>query len=389
LFSLLFIPLSILLFNQATPAGFLANIVAIPALGFLVLPLTLLASFFAVLDFAALGWLFSVLDKITGWLIDYLQFLQTSVLPASSFADRPGILLASLAIAIFILLLPVNWRARVPAVVLLIVAFCWQPGGVPDNSFRMTVLDVGMGTAVAVETRHHTLIYDFGPGNADGFSAGDWVVRPYLHYRGIEKLDLMVISHVDSDHSGGFISFKDEIDTVALVSGTPQALAERFKLKNTVPDCHSYAPWRWDGVDFEFIASPLSSVSTSTNNQSCVLKVSAKHSVLLSGDIEAEQETSLVHRHASNLAADVLLAPHHGSLSSSTESFIDAVGAGLVIFTAGRNNRWGFPRPQVVARYQQTGSQIYRSDTDGAVTLLSTPGDLYVDHWRKAKRIWH
>ena len=389
LFSLLFIPLSILLFNQATPAGFLANIVAIPALGLLVLPLTLLASIFAVLDFAALGWLFSVLDKITGWLIDYLQFLQTSVLPASSFADRPGIVLASLAIALFILLLPINWRARVPAVVLLIIALFWQPDGVPDNSFRMTVLDVGMGTAVAVETRHHNLIYDFGPGNADGFSAGDWVVRPYLRYRGIEKLDLMVISHVDSDHSGGFISFKDEIDTVPLVSGTPEALAERFKLKNTIPVCHSYAPWRWDGVDFEFIASPLSSVSTSTNNQSCVLKVSAKHSVLLSGDIEAEQETSLVQRHASNLAVDVLLAPHHGSLSSSTESFIDAVGADLVIFTAGRNNRWGFPRPQVVSRYQQTGSQIYRSDTDGAVTLVSTPDDLYVDHWRKAKRIWH
>ena len=388
LFSLLFIPLSILLFNQASPAGFLANIIAIPVLGLLILPLTLLASFFAVLDIAAFGWLFSFLDHLTGWLLDYLHFLQTSLLPVSSFAHRPGIVLASLAIAIFVLLLPVSWRARLPAVVLLLVALCRQPGSVAENSFRMTVLDVGMGTSVVVETRHHSLVYDFGPASADGFSAGAWVVRPYLQYRGIEKPDMMIVSHVDSDHSGGLISFIDDIINQPLVSGTPEALAQRYHMKKAIPLCHTYAPWRWDGVDFEFIASPQGTVSKSTNNQSCVLRVSAEHSVLLSGDIEAEQETNLVNLHDSKLMADVLLAPHHGSLSSSTQSFIDAVDAGSVIFTMGRNNRWGFPRPEVVSRYEKSGSQIYRSDTDGAITILSTPDNLGIDRWRKAKRIW-
>ena len=388
LFSLLFIPLSILLFNQASPAGFLANIIAIPALGLLILPLTLLASLFAVLDISALGWLFSLVDKLTGWLIDYLQFLQTSVQPGLSFAQRPVIVLVSLAIAIFILLLPLSWRARLPAVVLFVVAICWQPGSVPANSFRMTLLDVGMGTSVVIETRHHSLVYDFGPGSADGFSAGAWVVRPYLQYRGIENPDMMIVSHIDSDHSGGLISFMDEIDTVPLVSGTPQSLKERFGLKTAIPLCHRFAPWRWDGVDFEFIAGPLSLLSNSTNNQSCVLRVSAEHSVLLSGDIEAAQEASLINHHESNLAADVLLAPHHGSLSSSTQSFIDAVDAGSVIFTMGRSNRWGFPRPEVVSRYAESGSRIYRSDRDGAITILSTPDNLQIDRWRKSNRIW-
>lgn len=389
LFSLLFIPLSILLFNQASPAGFLANIIAIPVLGLFILPLTLIASFFAVLDINTLGWLFSITDYLTGWLLDYLQFLQTSLLSASSFAHRPGIVLASLAIALFVMLMSVNWRARLPAAVLLLVALCWRPGNVPENSFRLTVLDVGMGTSVVVETRHHSLVYDFGPASADGFSAGAWIVRPYLQYRGIEKPDMMIVSHVDSDHSGGLISFIDDIGSVPLVSGSPEALAERFRMDYAIPLCHEYAPWRWDGVDFEFIASPLSSVSVSTNNQSCVLRVSAEHSVLLSGDIEAEQETSLVNLHEPRLKADVLLAPHHGSLSSSTQSFIDAVDAGSVIFTLGKNNRWGFPRPEVVSRYEESGSKIYRSDIDGAVTVMSTSDNLDIDRWRKTKRIWH
>ncbi len=390
LFSLLFVPLSILLFSQASPAGFVANIIAIPILGLLILPLTLIASICAVLNTAvAAEWLFYLLDKITGWLLDYLQLLQTSLPPVSSLADRPGLLLVSLAIGTFILLLPIDLRTRLPAFVLLLVAVCWQPEGIPENGFQMTVLDVGMGTAVVVETRQHSLVYDFGPGNANGFSAGDWVVRPYLQNRGIDQPDLMIVSHVDSDHSGGFVSFLDDIDTVPVVSGTPKELAKRFELKTMMQNCHNYPAWRWDGVDFEFLTGSLKSVSKSTNNQSCVLKIRGSHSVLLSGDIEAEQEMRLLNLRASDLKADILLAPHHGSLTSSTEAFVRAVDAEVVIFTLGRNNRWGFPKAEVVSRYQQLDSRIYRSDFDGAVMVLSMPDSLNVDSWRQSKRIWH
>ncbi len=389
LFSLLFVPLSILLFDQASPAGFLANIVAIPLLGIVILPLTLIAVPISLLDGTIAGILLHGVDQITDWLLRYLQFLQTSVLPAWSFADRPGLLLASLAVALVILLLPVGWRARIAPMVLLLIVLSWHHDPVAHGDFRMTVLDVGMGTSVVLETRNHSLVYDFGPGRAGGFNAGDWILRPYLQFRGVRQADLMIVSHVDSDHSGGLIGFIDEIENNLLISGDPPALRSRYGLAVSVPDCHDYPPWRWDGVAFEFIAVSRQVAQQTSNNRSCILKVSGRHSALLTGDIEADQERWLVETSSSSLRSDILLAPHHGSLTSSTDGFIDAVDSAQVIFTVGRNNRWGFPKLEILTRYRRQGSRIYRSDFDGAITLLSTQDSLLIERSRKSARIWH
>ncbi len=388
LFSLLFIPLGILLFNQASPAGFLANIVAIPLLSFIILPITLISSLLSIFDFSAATVLFGWLDHLTGWLLIYLEILLKSGLQAYQHTGLP-LLLLCLAIGLILMFLPIGWRARIPALVLLPVALMWQPAVIQAGSFRLSVLDVGMGTSVVVETENHNLIYDFGPGNKDGFSAGAWVVKPYLRYRGIDQTDLMVISHVDSDHSGGFISFVDDYAGAQLVTGTPHRLEKRFNLDKPIRSCHNYPAWRWDGIDFEFLATMPGYGSRSSNNSSCVLKISGIHTALLSGDIEAEQEYQLLNQHGDKLAADILLVPHHGSLTSSTKAFIDTVAASVAIFTLGRDNRWGFPKSEVLERYRQSTANIFRTDRDGAISLFSQSEALQIHTQRRFNRIWH
>ena len=394
LFFLLLIPISILLFQQATPAGFIANIVAIPLLSFIILPLTLISALFAILDLPLASVLFNQLDRLTGWLLDYLQLLLASGLQTYSKAGHPVLLLACMGIGLVFALLPVGWRTRVPALLLLLIAILWQPPTVDADNFQMTALDVGMGTAVVVETQHHSLIYDFGPGTKQGFSAGDWVVKPFLQYRGITQPDLMIVSHVDSDHSGGFISFIDQtvtasLPTAPLLTGMPDALEKRFDLSRPVRSCHDYPAWHWDGIDFEFLVTQPRGTITRSNNHSCVLKISGRHTALLTGDIEAAQENKLRQQWIEKLAADILLVPHHGSLTSSTRDFIKVVSPVVAVFTVGRNNRWAFPKPAVIDRYRQINSTIIRTDQQGAVSLLSWAEGLSVATHRRYARIWH
>ena len=389
LFSLLFIPISLLLFGQASPAGFLANIIAIPALSLVILPLVLLASSLAVFDIPVAVSLFALVDSMMGYLMDYLRAVLDFGPEVYQSSQTPILLLLFAGTGLLLLLLPVNRAIRKPALMLLLVPIFWRTERIEQGGYRLTVLDVGMGTSIIVETRHHSLIYDFGPGNDSGFSAGNWVVKPYMRYRGIDNADLMVVSHVDQDHSGGFISFADDLNFPRLLSGTPRALVERFKLKDSVRSCHDFPEWQWDGVGFEFLGSDAIEINPATNNRSCVLLIKSRHRVLLSGDIEADQEKRLLFKMPDKLVADVLLAPHHGSLTSSTEAFVKQVSPQIVVFTLGRDNRWGFPKSEVVSRYQKIGSQIYRSDRHGAIMLTSDADGLEVESFRQRnRRLW-
>jgi competence protein ComEC len=153
-------------------------------------------------------------------------------------------------------------------------------------------------------------------------------------------------------------------------------------------------PWRWDGVDFQFLAfpkeGPAIALMDDTNNRSCVLKIQGKHSVLLTGDIEAERENWLVSVNPEYLKSDLLVAPHHGSSSSSTVDFIDKVLPKAVIFTVGKNNRWNFPKPEVISRYKAIQSGIFRTDKHGAVTFYSGSNNFLIESERiRHPRFWH
>lgn len=390
LFSLLFIPLSLMLFNQASPAGFFANVVAIPLLSLVILPAVLLASTLAFFQLSFAEWLFTGIDWLMGVLFDYLSLLLDSGLGVYQNANTPILLLLSATIGLLLLLLPLGKTAIKPALLLILLPFFWHNKGLDQGGFQLTVLDVGMGTSIVVETKYHSLVYDFGPGRRQGFSAGEWVVKPYLRFRSIDDPDLMIISHADQDHSGGFYSFVDDVDPARLLSGTPSEVGELFEFESEVRDCHDYPAWRWDGVDFEFFTNDDLLTDESRNNRSCVLKVSGYHSVLLSGDIEAEQERRLINAYGLKLKSDVLVAPHHGSLTSSTEAFVNQVLPKITVFTLGRNNRWGFPKKAVTDRYKKTGRTVYRSDHHGAVTIHSHAEGMSIDSYRQGRnRLWN
>lgn len=390
LFSLIFIPVGIVLFGQINSAGFFANIIAIPMVSFVLLPLTLLAGFMASLNLPYADWLLIASDKGLTQLIEYLQWLIESGLAAFGTANIPLPLVLSALIGLVILLMPKATPAKKPAMLLVLLPLIWSPDKADYGGFEMTVLDVGMGTSVIVRTRNHSLVYDYGPGNNLGFSAGSWVVKPFLQYHGIATPDLMVISHVDQDHSGGFITFKSDYDRSRLISGTPDELQKRYNLEPPIRSCHGIAGWLWDGVEFEFLPLPKTSDMNDSNNRSCVLKIQGLHSILLAGDIESEREGWLVRSNPDRLKADLLVAPHHGSLTSSTPDFIGSVLPRAVVFTVGKYNRWGFPKPQVIDRYQAINSQIYRTDLHGAISVYSDLEGFRVESLRERKPgLWH
>ena len=390
LFSLLYIPISIVLFDQLNPASFFANIVAIPLVSLVIVPLGMLGSLIAGFDWFFAAWLFSASDLLLGLLLKYLELLEHSGLAAIQYSGTPFVVLCLSTIGLIMLLMPAGFPARKPALLLLLLPLLWQRPELEIGAYQLTVLDVGMGTSAVVQTRHHSLVYDFGPGNADGFSSAQWVLKPYLRHQGIKDPDLLIISHADQDHSGGFYSFLDDYDPSRLVSGTPQEVSEKFELTRPVRSCHGYSKWYWDGVIFEFLSLPVITIPTSENNRSCVLKVSGYDSMLLAGDIESEQELRLVEAFPGKLSASVLVVPHHGSSTSSTDEFLQAVQPRFSLFTVGKNNRWGFPREEVLANYSEVNSQVLRTDERGAITVYSRATGLKIELHRKPdSKIWY
>ena len=389
LFSLLFVPISIVLFDQLNPASFFANIIAIPLVSLVIVPLDMLGSLISGFDWVFTEWLFRASDLLLSLLLDYLQLLLNSGLAAVHYGGIPFIALCLSTMGLLILMMPAGFPGRKPALLLVVLPLLWQRTELEFGAYQLTVLDVGMGTSAVIQTGQHSLVYDFGPGNAQGFSSAQWVLKPYLRYQGIKDPDLLIISHVDQDHSGGFYSYLANHDPAKLVTGTPLEVVEKFNLARPVRSCHGYPKWRWDGVDFEFLSLPVKS-TTSINNRSCVLKVSGYDSALLAGDIESEQEQRLLEALPEKLSASVLVVPHHGSSTSSTLQFLRAVKPEFSLFTVGKNNRWGFPKPEVLVNYREVNSQILRTDEQGAISVFSSATGLRLEvHRQPGSKIWY
>jgi competence protein ComEC len=386
-FVLLFAPLGVFIFGQVNFAGLPANLVAIPLLSLLILPIVLTACLLSALWSTGASVLFALADRLLDYLLGYLDLLLSAGLQSTVVDAYPPLLVClALAVVIFALLPRLPWLSAV-AVAILGVLLCWQPARLEHGVYELLVLDVGMGSSLLLRTRHHSLVYDFGPGRKNRFSAADRALIPVMHRLGIVETDLLVVSHVDQDHSGGLSSFVGNYRWPQLLSGTPQELRSRFDLQHRVRSCHGYPQWHWDGVLFRFLETD--SANGSTNNRSCILQITGHHRLLLPGDIEAVQERKLVEVYGDELAADILLAPHHGSNTSSSQLFVDRVRPGQVVFTLARNNRWGFPVESVTSRYREIGARIFRSDLDGAIRFTSEGAGLHVSTLRNPpQRIW-
>ena len=433
-------PLSLLFFQQLSVVGFAANLVAIPLVTLLVTPLALL------------GMLLPPLWLLAAWLVQGLSVLlqQLAGLPWamwSSAAAPPwavvcGLLAGALAV------LPLPWRLRLlalPLMLPLLLPPLQRPG---PGRFELVAADVGQGSAVLVRTQHHLLLFDTGPAYSPEADAGGRVLLPLLRARGERQIDLLMLSHRDSDHTGG---------AAALLAGLPVAMissslaADHALLQRGPPHrrCDAGQSWVWDGVRFDVLHPPAADHATAVkpNAISCVLRVQGDHgSALLAGDVEAAQEAALVQRGAgsisaeskpsgpgagtqslsapraqvpplsaprtqvpplsapraeipplsalraqippsSALRADVLLVPHHGSRTSSTAAFIDAVAPRVAVVQAAYRSRFGHPAPDVVARYESRGIAVIRSDRCGAWTL-PPEGPAYCER-QHSRRYWH
>ncbi len=374
------LPIMALLFGRMPLSAPLANLLAIPWVGFVVVPLLLLATLVNALLPSVGGVLLSLAEQALVPIWWWLE--QVAALPLGWWilTPPPWTLLLALP-ALLWLLAPQGWPARWLGWPLLAPLLLLRPPTPNPGELWLTVLDVGQGLAAVVRTEHHLLVFDTGPAFAE-LDAGRMVVAPYLRHLGLQQADMLIVSHGDNDHSGGAESLLATVAFGAVRTG-PLALPGRY------PGCRQGERWQWDGVRFE-ILNPAGGDGGSENDRSCVLRVAAAGgSVLLAADIEAAGEAALMARAGQRLTATALVVPHHGSRSSSSAAFVTRVQPRYAVFSVGYRNRWGFPAPQVVARYQAQGSQLLRTDEAGAITLLlPVVGAPQVSSYRRAPRRW-
>lgn len=387
------VPLSMLLFAQVSLASPLANAVAIPVVSLFVTPLALLG---ALLPAPLAGWVLGLAHLAVALLAEGLRWLAASPLAVMNApAPQPWVFLLALAGTAW-MLAPRGWPHRWAGMAAWAPMLTQIPGAPPAGSFTVTAFDVGQGMALLVETEGHRLLYDAGPQYAPGADAAGRILLPYLRGRGIGKLDALVVSHSDVDHAGGARSLLAGVQVAQVHSslgrGHPVVRAARRHSR-----CGAGQAWRWDGVRFEMLGPAPQSYEEEglkANARSCVLRVSAGgKAMLLAADIEAAQEAQLLERMAGpargRLRADVLLAPHHGSGTSSTAAFLAAVEPKLGIFQVGYRNRYRHPKKEVYARYRDLGIRRLRTDESGAVTL-QFGATLEVSSFRtERRRYWH
>ena len=231
---------------------------------------------------------------------------------------------------------------------------------------KIVVLDIGQGLSVVLFTNKHVWVYDTGPSYPNGFNAADAVIIPYLHTMGVHKLDGVIVSHGDNDHAGGFAHLAQNFQISQVYSSYHKLIKSHAAKK-----CKSGKVWWVDGVKFElYQASGLAKRLRSKNNLSCVLSVTGRnYKVLLPGDIESPAEYKLVRKYSHQLKSDILIAPHHGSKTSSSSLFINIIDPRLVIFATGFLNKFGFPNKLVVDRYRDHQVKIYDVGKYGSLSL--------------------
>ncbi|MCW8908743.1 MAG: DNA internalization-related competence protein ComEC/Rec2 [Sedimenticola sp.] len=352
----------------------LVNLVAVPLFSLLLVPLCLGGAMLLLL-FPPLG---AIVLGMAVWLAGLFQFLLIEVAehlgPLVSLAGNPPqILILGALSSVFLLLLPAGIPGRWSGLLLLLPLLLHRPDRPPSGEAWVTMLDVGQGLAVVVQTSRHLMLYDTGPRFASGFDTGRAVVLPYLRFLGVDQVDRIVVSNGDMDHRGGLDSVIDAFPDARLTSGEPDRL-----VAGRANRCQAGERWTWDGVMFE-VLHPGREATWRGNNASCVLSVrSAGGAVLLlTGDIERAAEEALLRQGEGQLEADVVSVPHHGSGTSSGSRFVSATGAAYALVSAGYRNRYGFPRPEVVQRWQSAGARLINTADAGAVMLqLAADGSL-------------
>ena len=356
-------PLLLFFFQQVSLISPLANFIAVPVISLLAVPLSLLAvvlmfgfpllasKLFMVVDTALQG-LWWLLVRLAELPLATISHAQPSVW-ALVFA-LPGVLL---------LLAPRGMPARWLSLIMFLPLVFTSANKPKAGSFNMTLLDVGQGLSVVVQTENHWLVYDTGAKFSAESDMGRSVVLPFLRRQGADKIDRLIISHGDNDHIGGALSLMHGMPTEQVLTSVPQQLSDYSPLM-----CEAGQSWTWDNVTFTLLSPQHPFVSD--NDNSCVLKIESEQgAVLLTSDIETAAESWLVETYGNQLKAKVLISPHHGSKTSSTFEFLQAVQPVYVLIPAGYRNQFGHPHQEVLDRYEQIKAQWLNTADSGAISL--------------------
>lgn len=366
-------PLTGWFFGQASLISPLANLVAVPLVGGVVVPLAVLGGL-AIAVSEPLG---AVLLVLPHALLDGVLAVLTMLAEpdwARVRLARPPVwaLLCALAGAAAVLA-PAALGLRLPGLVLMIPIVTATPERPAWGGFRYTQLDVGQGNAAVIETAHHTLVYDTGARFPSGFNAGEAAVVPFLISRGVRVVDRVIISHGDLDHIGGLAGIVTAMPVGEIVSDEPDAVGYAVGRGPEVTECIPGRAWHWDGVRFSLL-HPDRGWSGSDNARSCVLRVEGRGgSLLLTGDLEAVAEVRLLRLNKAALDVDIIQVPHHGSRTSSLSAFVAAVSPRIAVVAMGYRNRFGLPDPERIARYRRAGARVVDTVSGGAITLRVTP----------------
>ncbi len=368
LISLAMLPLTILFFGTASLTSPVANLVAIPWVSLVVVPLSLLALIVMPVSTALSDLLFKIAAVAIDYLFEGLELIDGTMLSKFYPAEIPISFLVLAFVGLLYLFAPKGFPARWLGAVLMLPAVLFSPDKINHGEFTYTMLDAGQGMASVVQTSSHTLIYDTGTKASESFDVGKLVVIPYLRSKGISNVDTLLVSHEDIDHRGGAKYIHDNIPVTEVISSDPSVL-ENAK----VNACEGSKKWQWDNVDFE-ILSPPAVYPQNDNNRSCVLKVSnGYHSLMLTGDIQKLAENDMLDNYLETnpekLKTEVITVPHHGSKTSSTVEFIEAVSPKIGLITAGYRSRFGHPKPEVKKRYESRGVTLMNTAHHGAISL--------------------
>lgn len=373
LIALALAPLSLWFFQGTSWVGAIVNLLAVPF--FAVLTPFALAALLAHLLWPAAG---LPLLQACAWALDVFHgaLAMCVQLPGLWVAASPApAALAAAAGGVALLFAPRGLPVRALGVLCFLPMLATERAPVRGD-FELTALDVGQGLAVVIRTPHHALLYDAGPAFEEGFDAGASVVAPFLLQAGVRELDVLMLSHGDNDHAGGVAAVRERV-RVRREIGPPGG--ER---------CRAGLRWEWDGVRFEVLHPEAD--TWEGNDASCVLRVQGSFTALLAGDIEAAAEAALVAARSSALRADLLIVPHHGSKTSSTPEFVEAVRPRVAVHSAGWRHHFRHPRPEVVARYAALGARQAVTGQGGAITAWREDGRLEVrEHRREAARFWN
>jgi len=380
------LPLTALEFSRVTFVAPPVNLVAVPIFSFVTVPFALAG---LLLDgvFEPLG------DSALRIAAASLQAIESLVaiaagLPGAYLAipSLNGVAWLYLIAPLLWVVLPPGWPGRYVAWVAVAALVVYQPRGPAPNCVEIDVLDVGQGLSVVARTQRHALVFDTGPSFRGGSGTAQSVVLPYLANRGISRVDKLLISHSDLDHAGGVAAIVGGIDVAELLVGESLSGFESVEVS-----CRAGESWIYDGVDFRFVQPPAT-YARKGNDASCVLAIEAgAYRVLLTGDIERPIEGEML-RNGTASAVDAVVVPHHGSRTSSTLPFVRALSPTIAIVSAGYQNRWGFPKRDIVERWQAAGAVVYTTATSGAIgiRMCSGSGIEQIRRYREEeRRIWH